>query len=388
MLTTGWLEVTEGDVPEALRRVLRMLLESSVVEALLVPQATPAGDNVVSTLVADPDRLERVALLAPVFPVHGATLAARLTKTLSEGRLGVFLRPCEVRGLVELAKLKQVQVERLFVIGVDCLGAYPVSTYARLAREQDLVTPLLESASSGEMGPVAGAAFREACQICEQPVPGRYAWEGEAASYHPDLAFGLFGAPLPGKVFVQVRDGTVAEALGVTPGEPPREREPVIQQLVARRKEARDAAFQAMRGRLQGIEGLLEVFSTCIRCHNCMVNCPICYCPECIFRTPTFDHLSAQYVDWARRKGAIRMPTDTLLFHLTRLNHMATSCVGCGMCTEACPSEISVATVFRSVGERVQALFDYLPGRSLEEDLPLATFREDELTAEGVSYNV
>ena len=385
-MVTGWLATAEGDLSGTLVRALRALLTSGLVDALLVPQATPAGDNVVPTLVAHPDRLERAAPLAPAFSVNGATVAARLTKTLPEGRLGVFLRPCEMRGLVELAKLKQVQMERLFVIGTDCLGAYPVAAYAALASQGDPTLPLLRAAAEARMAPTEGAAFREACQICEQPIPGQYTAEGEGAPYQPDLAFGLFGAPLPDRVLVTAREESILEVLEAEPGEPPPEREAVITRLVAERIAARDAAFAAMWARLDGLEGLLGVFSTCIRCHNCMVNCPICYCPECIFRTPTFDHLSTQYLDWARRKGALRMPTDTVLFHLTRLNHMATSCVGCGMCTEACPSGISVGTVFRAVGQRVQALFDYLPGRSLEEEVPLATFREEELTALGEGY--
>jgi formate dehydrogenase subunit beta len=114
-----------------------------------------------------------------------------------------------------------------------------------------------------------------------------------------------------------------------------------------------------------------------------MTNCPICYCRECIFRTPTFEHESQLYYQWAERKGTVRMLSDTLLFHLTRLNHMATSCVGCGLCTEACPVDIPVGTVFRTVGQKVQALFDYHPGRSLEEAAPVQEFREDELTRLG-----
>jgi formate dehydrogenase subunit beta len=153
--------------------------------------------------------------------------------------------------------------------------------------------------------------------------------------------------------------------------------------LIAERTAERDRVFAAFRERVTGVDTLLAEFSTCIRCYNCMGACPICYCKECIFRTPTFDHASPQYFRWAERKGSIRLPTDTLLFHLTRLNHMATSCVGCGMCESACPSELPVALIFRAVGQETQAIFDYHPGRSLEEEVPVATFREDELTELG-----
>ncbi|UCF08922.1 MAG: 4Fe-4S binding protein, partial [Thermoplasmata archaeon] len=70
---------------------------------------------------------------------------------------------------------------------------------------------------------------------------------------------------------------------------------------------------------------------------------------------------------------------DTLLFHLTRLNHMSTSCVGCGMCEQACPSEIALLRFYKTAGYKAQKLFEYVPGRSLDEPLPLLTFREDEL---------
>jgi formate dehydrogenase subunit beta len=75
----------------------------------------------------------------------------------------------------------------------------------------------------------------------------------------------------------------------------------------------------------------------------------------------------------------VRLPADTLLFHLTRLNHMVTSCMGCGLCESACPSDLPVARVFQAVGEKVQAIFDYVPGRDEDEQIPISTFREDEL---------
>jgi formate dehydrogenase subunit beta len=53
------------------------------------------------------------------------------------------------------------------------------------------------------------------------------------------------------------------------------------------------------------------------------------------------------------------------------------------MCTSACPSDIPVGTIFSAVGSQVQELFEYLPGRDVDEPLPLITFREDEWTEVG-----
>jgi formate dehydrogenase subunit beta len=73
------------------------------------------------------------------------------------------------------------------------------------------------------------------------------------------------------------------------------------------------------------------------------------------------------------------MPTDTLLFHLTRLNHMVISCVACGQCTSACPNNISIAKIFKSIGSKVQGVFEYKPGENPDEEIPQAVFKEDEL---------
>jgi len=274
-----------NSVPETVADLLRRLMEQDVVDALLVPQRLSTGNNVVQTLVRDPDRLERIDPFAPVMPVMSAKLAGNVTKLGAAGRVGLVMRSCELRGFIELVKLQQASMEEVITIGVDCLGTYEMTDYARLIAEGvDPTAEALAAAAEGRVAPRKGYQFRTACQMCEYPTP-------------------------------RFEDGYRPE--------------------------------------------------------------------ECIFRTPTFDHTSEQYFRWADRKGAIRMPTDTLIFHITRMNHMSTSCVGCGMCTSACPNDIPVATAFRAVAEKTQAIYDYIAGRSLEEEVPLATFREDELTALG-----
>jgi formate dehydrogenase subunit beta len=58
---------------------------------------------------------------------------------------------------------------------------------------------------------------------------------------------------------------------------------------------------------------------------------------------------------------------------------MATSCVGCGMCSEACPNDVPVFDIFRLVGAKLQSEFNYVPGKNPDEKPPLTVFKEDEL---------
>lgn len=355
------IPVENGDTLTAIRGFLRSLLETGAVDALMVPLRARSG-AVMPALVSQPEFLDDVEPLAPVLAINGARLVGALSIRQPRGRIGAVLRACEMRALIELVKLQQASLEDLLIIGLDCAGTYTQTDYAKMMQDAPGAEPWRELYA----GPLADRPLRDACRMCEQPLPE-----------NADIVIQLLGVDLDAVIPIALPD-ELGERLGLTPGAPA-QRGDVAEKLIAARTAARDAVFAEIRRQLSDAAGLAELFATCIRCHNCMVNCPICYCKTCLFRTPAFDHEPAQYMTWALRKGAARLPTDTLLFHLTRLNHMSTSCVGCGMCTDACPSEIPVGRVFRAVGEKTQALFEYAPGRSVEDPLPVTTFREEEL---------
>jgi formate dehydrogenase subunit beta len=362
----------ESSTQETIQGLLRQLLVSDLVDALLVPMTLPVG-HVAPMLVTAVDAVTQADPLAPVLPINAARAVANLTVTGHKEKLGVVMRACEIRALVELVKFQQANLDDVMIIGVDCLGTYSVADWQAVDGKQQMVDSLLAGAERADLQPQGGMSFRAACQMCEQPLP-----EGD----HVALTIGLIGIG-PGQIYLHARDD-VAQAIGLEATEPDSARAEVASRLIAARTQARDAVFAEFRDRVNSMDGLLQEFAACIRCHNCMINCPICYCKECIFRTATFEHESQLYFQWAQRKGTVRMLPDTLLFHLTRLNHMVTSCVGCGMCTDVCPVDIPVGTVFRAVGQEVQALFDYSPGRSLDDAAPVQEFREEELTTLGV----
>jgi len=108
------------------------------------------------------------------------------------------------------------------------------------------------------------------------------------------------------------------------------------------------------------------------------VACPVCYCKECVFVTAVFDHEPSQYLQWSQRKGVIKLPTDTIFFHITRLAHISTACVGCGQCSNACPNDIPVMELFRAIAHQTQKAFNYQAGRDLDDKPPLSEFQEDE----------
>lgn len=359
------IPVENENVLGAIQGFLKQLLVADVVDALLVPMETPRG-AVTPALVSDPELLDQANPLAPVMGLNAAPLAGRVSVREPRERVGVVLRSCELRALKELVKLQQARLDDLVSIGIDCLGTYDVSVYTAMRNNGGVdMAAYLATARTGELAAEEGFAFREGCQICEKP-------HGEGA----DITVELLGADLSSGIPISLPD-EMGETLGLSPAEVEAQRSQVIEKVVAARTQVRDQRFAEIRERLdeEGVEG---VFGSCIRCHNCMTVCPICYCKTCLFNSQVFDHEPVQYANWARRKGAYRMPADTILFHLTRLNHMVLSCIGCGLCSSDCPADLPVAAVFRAIGQETQDIFDYEPGRDVEEPLPLITFEEEE----------
>jgi formate dehydrogenase subunit beta len=122
----------EGDTLKAVRNFLAILLKERIVDFLLVPQEISHGRSLVQTLVKDAAHLDRANPFSPVMPMNSATIVSQLTADKPGKRLGVVLKPCEIRALIELTKLGQANLEDLVIIGTDCLGTYEVEDYARV----------------------------------------------------------------------------------------------------------------------------------------------------------------------------------------------------------------------------------------------------------------
>ena len=362
------LNLDGGSRDEALRGLLARLLTSNFVQAVLVPKPLADGSAVVQSLVVDPEQLKDATPIAPTMPVQSARILSDLTRTPIEGRIAAVLKPCELRAAVELAKFLQVDLENVVTIGLDCYGTYDVSEYADMSADQRVGA--LQSLAGGSNDAQADQ-LREACRMCTRPIP-----------IGADLGVGLLSGS-SGSIPLSLSDrfaDELAEALSLEIAESePEGSATAVEALVAQRKEYRDKALGGFAEETASIDSLMKTLSACIGCHNCMTVCPICYCKECVFESSVFEHRADQFLSWAKRKGVLRVPTDTLMFHLTRLSHMGTSCVGCGVCESACPNDVPVSSLFNSLGGKLQEMFEYVPGEDPAVDPPVASFKEEEL---------
>lgn len=376
MAKTAKLEVKEGNLLTSLQTFLKRLLEDTEIDAVLVAQHLPMRNAVMPTLVTAPEKLEAADPLAPAFPLNASKVLSRLTRKPlgGNGKIAAVLRPCEIRAFIELVKLKQGRTEGLVLIGVDCLGAYSNVNYTRFAGEHgpDATLHFVENLLAGRGAACQDFDLATACQACEYPIPE-----------NADLLIGFLGGDIRTSCFLKANTPqaeALLDRLGLPPMSEPENRKKAVSDLIAGRSAYRDQMFEATAEDTADIEKLMSYLGNCVNCYNCRVACPVCYCKECVFVTDVFDHEPSQYLRWARRKGILKMPTDTVFYHLTRLAHMSTACVGCGQCSNACPNNIPVMEIFRTIAHHTQRAFDYQAGSSLEDDPPLSIFREKEFS--------
>jgi len=364
MNNKGAILPAEDGVESAVIGWLKEALSKKVFDALLIPVEVPAGDSFAYLLLQNPALLENASPLPPVMPVQGAKAISRLTmRGNGSKRVAAIVRPCEARAAIELTKLEQAHLDNLWLITVDCPGVLPLSDYL-----EDPVAGAARFAEASQRWD--RAPMRPVCQICHHfSMPAS------------DLHIGTLGSA-EGTVFVipgSPKGERVMENLGMPLDAALDDWAARVKEMEEVQRERRRQAHTDLKAGIAGPDGLLDVFSSCINCHNCQRVCPVCYCRQCYFESAALKLPPENYLARAGRKGALRFPPDTLLFHIGRASHMVLSCVSCGTCEDACPMSIPVAQVFSLLADRAQETFGYVAGRSLEDPLPLVAYEMDEL---------
>jgi len=365
------LKSQNGDIFETVKAFFARLFEEGIIDYLLVPQRISNGKTLTQTLIKGVDNLEGVNPFSPVMAINSAKLVAQVGSVNKDKKVGVVIRACEIRALIELVKLGQANLDNLVIIGIDCAGTFEIEQWAKLVEESgDPVakeTEVLKDIYAGKTDyqeEDAPIRLRSSCQICN------YFTHDKA-----DITLSILG--MEDDVLVTLEQ-ELAEKLGLETADEPMSHKDVLEDMKNSRTYKRESTFDEFRDKMQSMNDMADILATCTRCYACQTACPICYCRVCFFRTETFSPESDRLLRWADKEGSLRMPTEILLYHLTRLNHIAASCIGCGMCESYCARGIPLSTLFQAVGDEVQKKLEYVPGRSVDEELPVATFKREE----------
>jgi len=383
----------EGGIHKAILDFLRKSLEKKCFDALFIPVKVHDTDSYVWVLLKDKSLLNEANPLPPVISVQGGRALSTLTKHGEMNlQIAAIMRPCEIRSVIELFKLKQVSLNNITLISIDCPGAMPLSDYISNPKEMaKRFNNLFETWEENE-------SLRPICIICHRfslssllPSISRQSASVELEgidSPASDIHIGLVGGNGE-KIFlmpVSSKGEEILEKLEIAIEDSLEDWEIKEKELRDKKENKRKKILQELKAKIEGPKKFVAVFDQCINCHNCMRVCPICYCRQCYFDSKTLRLSPEVYLTRAKERKSLRFPLDTLLFHLGRMSHMVLSCVSCGVCEDACPMNIPIAQVFCIVADQVQKSFGYVPGRDRREPPPLRFFQEDEFQEVEMQY--
>ncbi|MFO7889078.1 MAG: 4Fe-4S dicluster domain-containing protein [bacterium] len=356
----------KNELSKTILNVLHDMLNDRIVDAVLIPMRVPAKDSYAWILVKDGELLDDANPVAPIMPVQGAkALSSFLRKGEPALKIAAVLKPCEIRAVIELSKLNQINLENVTLISYDCPGTFSMKDYLNdPEKAEKKFKELLKKLNFYH------TSIKSVCHICDEfsllPVS--------------DLHFGFFGNGDNSVLLIpSSKQGEhILQEMKMEPSQDISEWSQTIENIRKKRLTNKQERFKQIKNMVEGLDSLRDTFSSCIGCHNCRSACPVCYCRQCYFESETAKIESDMMMFKAKNRGSISFPLDRIMFQVGRMSHMSLSCVSCGLCTDACPVSIPVAEIFSYVSNNTQEKFGYKSGQDKEEPIPLKTFKLEE----------
>ena len=356
------------NVEQGILELLKFLLDSGKVSGFFTLKKINKEGAVAYSLITRSDELEDAVPLFPLMPVNAGKLLSRFSlRGKPDKPVAAVVKPCELRAFIELVKREQGSLENIFFISSTCGGAYPIEMAVDGDVENNL-SKYWEAVKKGEIP----AQLRPACRGCVEFIP-----------YTADMTVDLVGKEDIDKRCTILLNTSNGEELVQDMKGDFLEKEldkKILDKFQNKRETERKKLFDEIEAKMKGLDGFIDIFGKCLGCHGCSKVCPICYCTLCEFESPDSEYKPSNYESDLKKRGGLRVPPGTIYFQIGRLDHIAISCVGCGACEDVCPVDIPISIIFKKIGESVQKLFDYIPGRDVEEEIPLLTFEKEEFT--------
>ncbi|TKJ19345.1 MAG: hypothetical protein CEE43_15660 [Promethearchaeota archaeon Loki_b32] len=271
-------------------------------------------------------------------------------------KVGLIVRPCDTRALIELAKIKQVNLDNLFIIGIEDRGMMPKAG-REMRSNKDVDPTKIVKEKVGDKGLIVkmedgstkelNLTVAENCLRCYRKIP-----------VIADLTVSDLGIPIDSdEIILKVYSDKGSEILDKSgikkktlPDKEKKAHSTKFNEIIEKAKEKRAKDLEEWE-KLSQEDKIAELLK-CTACGICIRGCPVCYCVDCILTKKKKDK-----------------NIDNVTYHLTRIAHDADRCIECGNCSNNCPQNLPLSLYFQSLNEAFKEKFDYEPGISLE-DIP------------------
>jgi formate dehydrogenase subunit beta len=359
--------------------LLKFALESGLVDIVVAVRQTNSRYETVLSFITEPEELKECA-----GSFHFATpgIAKNVKKYLDSQnkKLAVVCKSCDARALIELAKIGQVNIENIIMIGVNCSGRLAAVPHINMLREsgidpyrliyEDIDGDKLILKFDGDTQKIfrlneleeKGLGRRKNCQRCEYPVP-RMA----------DLACGKWGLNGEKGTFVELCSTKGKELFAKAISKGVIEIKTASKEQIKRRKQEEVERIDSAKAH-QKVDFTipndkfywLSQMQACIKCYGCRDACPLCHCKRCVLERDVPETVE---------KGIIPPPPT---FGMIRLFHVACYCINCGQCEDVCSVDIPISRLAHYLSKQSMDLFDYESGVNLDIQLPLSIIPEGE----------
>ena len=248
-------------------------------------------------------------------------------------KIGVVVKGCDSRSVVELLQEKLIDRENVVIFGMPCEGVIDLSRVKAKLVEAGVSAGNVEAVSSdGKTVSVTAGGKAVAMPLAEVSADKCRRCQFPNAV----LADTYLGDPIP----------------PTTPAAP---------------VDADMAALDAMSVPERMAFWRFQM-DRCIRCYACRNACPMCVCR---------DHCIAQSREphWLTQEDTA---TEKFMFQIVHAMHLAGRCTECGECQRACPMDITVLALKKHLNRTIHDIFDYQAGVDPAAIPPLLQFKVEE----------